>query len=60
MGHRYIVPYVYRGFPVSAMHDHTVLDIDVVPDPDIMHIAPDDGIEPDAAIIPYDHIPDNC
>lgn len=44
---------------ISAMDDRPVLYVHLIANPDIMHIAPDDGMEPYTAIIPHHHVPDD-
>lgn len=44
---------------MSHMQHAEVLDICPVTDPDVVHIAPDHGIEPHTAIFTYDDIADH-
>ena len=44
---------------VSHMEHAEVLDIRSFSDPDVVHIAPDHGIEPDAAMVAHYDIADH-
>jgi hypothetical protein len=44
------------GFLVCTVENCAVLDIDLIADPDGVHIAPDYGIEPDTAVISNDYV----
>jgi hypothetical protein len=47
------------GFLVSAMNNGTVLHIYLVAHAYDIYIAPNYGVEPDAAIVAHNHIPNN-
>jgi hypothetical protein len=44
---------------VRHMKHAEVLDIRPFSNPDVVDIAPDDGVEPHTAILPHDHIADH-
>jgi hypothetical protein len=46
-------------FLISAMDDHSILDVDLVADADAVDITPHDRVEPDAAFIADLDIPDH-
>jgi hypothetical protein len=54
-----IVPNAYRRYFISAMNHDTILYVYIVTYPDAVHIPPDDGIKPYAAVITDDHISHN-
>ena len=57
---RNIVADIYRSFLIGTMDDCTILDVDVVPDPDGMNIAANHGIEPYTAVIAQYNIACDC
>ena len=42
------------------MQDHSVLDIDAVPDADRIHVAAQHGSVPDAAVVAHPDVADYC
>ena len=56
---RHFVPDDQRMGIVRDMQHAEILHIRPVPDADVMHIAPDHGIEPDAAILTQHDIADD-
>ena len=59
MSYGNIVPDIYRCLTVGTMNNYSILDIDVFPDPDIMNIAANYCIEPDAGVISNNDISHN-
>jgi hypothetical protein len=56
MTDRYVVADYHLGFLVGSVDDDAILDVYFVTDPDAVDIAPDDGIEPDTALIANLHV----
>jgi hypothetical protein len=56
MSNRNIIAYVDRPFLISTMDDGPVLDVDIIPYPDVMNITSYNCVEPYTAIISYDNI----
>ncbi len=56
VGNRNVVPNGDRGFQVGTMDDSAILDIHVITYPYCMDIPTDHGVEPDAAMVSYNHI----
>src|SRR5687767_6047530 len=59
MSYRNIIPNCCAISPESTMDAGAVLHIYFIADPDKVNITPDNGIEPETAIIPGDHITHN-
>jgi hypothetical protein len=60
MGDGNIVPYIHRCYFVSAMHHHTVLDVNIVTNPDAMDITPDNSIKPYTAAVSDNNVTYDC
>jgi hypothetical protein len=56
MGYGNIVANYHFRSLIGTMNNRTILNIGIVPNCDRVHIAPDYGIEPDAAIIAHYHL----
>ena len=59
MSDRNIIADFYGRFLVKCVQDASVLDVYPVSDADAINISPQDGIEPDAAIVSHHYITDN-
>jgi hypothetical protein len=46
-------------FLIQGVQDSTILDIDSVPDPDAIHISPENRIKPYTAVVAQNDISDN-
>jgi hypothetical protein len=57
---RNIIAYDCLGPFKRAMQDRSILDVYFVSDPDAVNIAPDDGIEPDAAVAAHYDVTYDC
>ena len=51
-----VIPDNGGGALIGAVDDRTILDIDLVADPDAVHVAADDALEPEAAVVSGDDV----
>jgi hypothetical protein len=54
-----IIPDDRLGPFIGAMQYSSILNIDLIANPDLVHVSTNDGIEPNAAIISHYSISDN-
>jgi hypothetical protein len=59
VGYGYVIANSYRPFLIGAMDDDPILDVHIVADTDVMHIATHHGVEPNAAVIAHFHFANN-